>query len=1200
MKRALFVGLFFLFATVSPASAALPAELWKTPEDGVAGEGAAQFHGAGGIAVDPTSGHLYVGDESNARVDEFDAWGQFVKAWGWGVRDGSPELQTCGPAEPESNPPPGLCRKGLEGSGLGQFELPRGGIAVDSTSGDVYVGDMLNHRVEKFDPTAGPDGKEAEFLLAFGSAGEGDGQFADVGFGNHIGVDPTGTVFAGDTKGRIQEFESDGAFKSKVTLEGELEGHAVGTFATDASGNFYVTVEVEGDRDRFRKFGPSGALLATFSMPSHFERADALTLDAVGNIYVPVRENRLTLGYGPWEVAEFAPNGAPVIAPGAGFATQEETLVPSGLATNIVTADGVADIYTASSSVGGLAGGASINFLSAYGPPPDKWAPPKHPPEIKSQYALTVNSDSATVGAAINPRFWADTRYYVEWGVGKCSEGGCVNRAPVAPGSELKAGIVNSAKPTKTILLSGLVPDTDYHYRFVAQSTGGGPVHGVGVGEAEGVFHTPRAAFPPNTDCPNQIFHSGASARLPDCRAYEMVSPVDKNGTDIVSLININSNLAALRQSAAAGEKLTYTTSQGFGDTQGVPYVSQYIASRGADGWQNHAITPPQGLSGIAIGHRIDLDYRAFTEDLCVGVLQHTTEPPLASDAVEGYANLYRRQNCGPGADTFDALTTAKPPTRPVNNYFPEAQGLSADGRCTVFFAEDQLTPDAAPGLLPGGGSRRQLYESCGGVLSLLSVLPNGSPNTTEASVGTLNGNGLQGPRGATDASAVSSDGSRVYWTASDGRGKLYVRVNTGQEQSKVAGGKCTEEEKACTIKVSESVTGAEAHFWRASADGSRALFSIEESTSPLNGNLYEFDLESRKSTLVATKVTGVMGTGEEAFRAYFLSEEVLAGANVEGDSPVGGRPNLYFYEKSDEGKSTAFIATLSTADASLAFGIGLSPVAFEPHKKTSRVTPDGRAVAFMASAQLTGYDNTDQASGQADNEVYLYDADTGKLSCASCNPTGQRPSGRDVKVEGQAAGLNWSAALLPRPLVELYGTRVISADGSRLFFDSYEALVPRDTNGKADVYEWETPGSGDCEESSPTYSPPNNGCLSLISSGQSPTDSEFVDASADATDVFFTTSSSLLPQDPGLIDIYDARAGGGYPAPPEPTPACEGEACQGPLAPPNDPTPGSSSFDGAGNVVEEGKAKKHKKVKHKKTTRQGKHKRKAHADRGN
>jgi hypothetical protein len=175
----------------------------------------------------------------------------------------------------------------------------------------------------------------------------------------------------------------------------------------------------------------------------------------------------------------------------------------------------------------------------------------------------------------------------------------------------------------------------------------------------------------------------------------------------------------------------------------------------------------------------------------------------------------------------------------------------------------------------------------------------------------------------------------------------------------------------------------------------------------------------------------------------------------------------------------------------------------------------------------------------------------------------------------------------------------VLSPNGDRLFFESFEALVPSDTNGATDVYEWEhSSGKAQCEEvGAPVYVESAGGCISLISSGKSPEDSEFIDASQDGRDVFFITFSTLLEEDSGLADLYDARAGGGFAPKAGPRPACEGEACQTPPAPPNDPTPGSSSFGGAGNVQAKPakkKAKKHKK----KHARKQKHKR-ADAKRG-
>ncbi|HET7040641.1 MAG TPA: hypothetical protein VFI13_01420, partial [Gemmatimonadales bacterium] len=89
----------------------------------------------------------------------------------------------------------------------------------------------------------------------------------------------------------------------------------------------------------------------------------------------------------------------------------------------------------------------------------------------------------------------------------------------------------------------------------------------------------------------------------------------------------------------------------------------------------------------------------------------------------------------------------------------------------------------------------------------------------------------------------------------------------------------------------------------------------------------------------------------------------------------------------------------------------------------------------------------------------------------------------------------------------------------------------------------------GDC-----TRSP---GCVSLISSGRDSRGGSFVDASAGGSNVYFITGESLVNGDPGSIDIYDARVGGGFVEPQEPI-ACIGDACQALPSPPEDPTPGT------------------------------------------
>ncbi len=166
--------------------------------------------------------------------------------------------------------------------------------------------------------------------------------------------------------------------------------------------------------------------------------------------------------------------------------------------------------------------------------------------------------------------------------------------------------------------------------------------------------------------------------------------------------------------------------------------------------------------------------------------------------------------------------------------------------------------------------------------------------------------------------------------------------------------------------------------------------------------------------------------------------------------------------------------------------------------------------------------------------------------------------------------------------------------DSGRLYFDSQDSLVPADTNhGVEDVYQYEPPAGP--EEPAANTCGRSEGCTTLISAGTGVVDSNFIAIDPAAGNVFFTSRDQLTLRDKDdLIDLYDAREEGGIPGESEVGRGeCQGEACQAPVSVPNDPTPGSSTFQGAGNVHEEGKAKKHKhkKHKHKKKRRHAKHK---------
>jgi hypothetical protein len=254
----------------------------------------------------------------------------------------------------------------------------------------------------------------------------------------------------------------------------------------------------------------------------------------------------------------------------------------------------------------------------------------------------------------------------------------------------------------------------------------------------------------------------------------------------------------------------------------------------------------------------------------------------------------------------------------------------------------------------------------------------------------------------------------------------------------------------------------------------------------------------------------------------------------------------------------------------------------------TARVSPDGRFVEFMSSRSLTGYDNRDVVSGEPDQEVFLYDAESARLRCVSCDPTGGRPAGAELLRGSILAALPyalkaktpWISSNVPTGDeiagfgASLYQSRTLS-DSGRSFFNSADALVPEDINGAEDVYEWEPAGVGSCSTASSGYSLASDGCVALISSGRSPGGAGFLDASSSGNDAFFLTEESLVKKDiDSAMDVYDAHVcGAGWECANElvvPPPCDSSNSCRqsSSLQPEVFGPPPSATFKGEGNVV--------------------------------
>jgi hypothetical protein len=671
------------------------------------------------------------------------------------------------------------------------------------------------------------------------------------------------------------------------------------------------------------------------------------------------------------------------------------------------------------------------------------------------------------------------------------------------------------------------------------------------------------------TNCPNEVSRTGLSAALPDCRAYEMVSPPNKNGGEVDGGVSAFGEWGAPQQAASDGEAVTYGSTSSFLESEAASAIvtSQYVSTRTPSGWHTQEVTPkqqtPEDKPNLGVSSVDFSEFQGFSEDLARSfLLAWAPEPEPA--APEGFYSPYVRDD---ESGAYELLSLETPqawqPFERVNLGSAETgqgfgsgyAGMSANGQHVIFAANEALTPEAVPG-------RDNLYQwNEGQPLELVSVLPNhevyakGQEHPQE--VGSLFfGTGPQSHSGA-----LSSNGMRAFW---GGGGRIYMHEITASG--------------ARTVEVSASQKGAggagTGKYWTANPSGSRVYFTSGEqltdaSVASAGEDLYEYDVETGVlSDLTvdrvpgqSAQVQGVLGSGESegVSYVYFVARGVL-----EEDATAGAN-NLYVLRVgSGEPK---FIATLGS-------GVQAEEVDYtsEVTKRPVRVSPSGLLLAFQSERPLTGYDNIpagaacpaperDGESALRNSEgrcmeVFEYDTQTGKLACASCNAGGLPPTGESI------------APYSPHLFANIYGwqtstvqQRYLLNDG-RLFFDSEDALLPQVTDGKQNVYEYEPEGVGACAVSG------GGSCLYLISSGTSSEASAFVDAGESGRDVFFVTRQQLVAQDDDeAIDLYDAREDGGFAE--AQLPPCSGEACKPAVtaAPAIYGAPPSATFQGAGNV---------------------------------
>ena len=1159
------------------------------------GAGEGQFEEPSGVAVGEASGDVYVVDSGNNRVEYFSSTGTYL-----GQFDGSGLLVGEGRAA---------------GSGGLAGEVPTGrlsspnGIAVDNScqlhkpvlteatvptcasfdpsNGDVYVADIGNKVVDKFSPTGEYVGQV--------TGTPGDPVVEGELFGIGVGID--GKVWV--HKHRPADFHGGGdvaqfgnGLVNEFVADEEIEGNLpiASGLAADSLNDFYI-LNHNGKGTYVGRFARIDTIAGLRAEEEEQSSGVAVELSS-DEVYV----DDVTA------IARFGPKPSFGDSPserfGAGHLVGGGGLAVSSTLQTVYVADSAADVITVFAPEG-----------------PSK-------PVVESQSVSDVASESATFLSELNPH-GARTEYRFEYGrcgsPNRCAGGPYETSVPVPEASAGSSFVVQDVKVHAQLPRAA----ASYHFRIVAHNE-------FGTVDGEDKTFTTQPV-------------GGTGPVLADGRQWELVSPANKHGALIAPLIGGFSE--GLSQAAEDGGGIAYRADSPVGSDppangRTLAGSSQVLSVRGAQGWSTRDIATPHNSE---IGSTLP-EYRSFSSDLSSAFVspEGIDATLLSPEATEQTPYLRREALC-------DSPVAAGECYRPL---LTGKEGL-ADVPAGTKFGEDHesifagASPDLSHVILrPGPISialtatpvlppTSELYEWSAGVpaseaLRLVSVLPAseggglavGDTSAEDPFVGTRHSY-AQGVR-----HSVSNDGSRIFWgLAHNGyRGSIYMR-DTVHGRSVVDGETIPGETVRVDVRPGMAGGPGLAMFQVASTDGSKVFFSDEEQLTGNSGagvdkpDLYECDiveeagkLACRLTDLTPASATGsaevrdlVSGVSEDGSYVYFVANGVL-GENenskgevaTQGGCSPGEDPNstcnLYEFHNG----AVTFIAALSVRDEGA--WAGEDQTYGTLNNMTAYTSPNGRYLTFVSERSLTGYDNRDAVSGKPDAEVYLYDAATGRLACVSCNPTGGRPAGVEA-VEFTPTALSsvstaephsenvasvavvggfrdsWIAANLPPAPNNAkgegsYQTRPLS-DSGRVFFNSNDALVPQDVNGNEDLYEFEPMGMGSCTASSVAFAPESGGCVSLISSGTSPEESGFLEASRSGGDVFFLTYSRLAGGDSDSSrDVYDAHVCAAS-TPCAPTsvsvpPCASGDACKGAPAP--QPSvfgdPASATFAGAGNVA--------------------------------
>jgi hypothetical protein len=739
-------------------------------------------------------------------------------------------------------------------------------------------------------------------------------------------------------------------------------------------------------------------------------------------------------------------------------------------------------------------------------------------PGVQTLAVHAIHGEAMRILGAVTPNGY-DTHYHFQYipeeqFEPQSGEGGFV-KAQSTPEHDAGAGSEHQSTIYVGEDIPGLESGKMYDFRLVAISAGsGGPVAVDGETQTLSVPAAPEPSGEAGVPaCPNESLRTGLSAHLPDCRAYEQITPVEKEG----AFEPFNAIGYATQEplfSEDGDHFMIDAEDTNWGSGQG-----PYFFSRASDGWQMTAAAP-QPETGVD-NYQPDLTNPEFTS------LALTADFFIAG----GLDSPDTELKVGPVGGPYTTVASIPKSVDP----HPEWAAVSEDfGKLILSTTDRTLVPGHPSDTTEG----QDLYEFSEGQFRQLNVLTSG------ATIGSCGATLVQeeGRKGELVASrhAVSPDGSRVFFEAVPGGDcsepkHLYMRVN-GAETVDIGE----------YLFLTDSRSGSQLFLEQGSGTaGNEALFY--DTASKVLTPLLTVDLKG------STQLSPHFEISEDFSTIYFTSGESLPNT---GAPPGGG---IYLYD----------VAT-GTLRFVLAGNTG-SGGAGSVQELESTISSEGRYYYFEAREVMGvpggGLDaGLPAAYHDRDSEqLYRYDSVENTVECVSCS------SAFDPEPKLSAENGGGTSNISPV-------APVVSADGDYAFFDTAAALVPQDVDGEVpepvgtnekieeglspswDIYEWRKPGIDGCALV--------QGCLSLITPGTDGVLVALIGTTPSGGDVFFTTHSSLVPQDKDTAgDVYDARIGGGFALPPRSL-ECEGDTCSTPANAPNDETPSSSTFMGPGNLL--------------------------------